>query len=84
LESTGDAPSFVPDDMWIRLLCHVLIERLPAEALSGVWENVHDAWEWHTHTRPRLPAPSEHQIAGPGVDRVFTVVEEPPFRISED
>jgi hypothetical protein len=82
LESTGESPVFMPEDVLLRVLCHVILERLPADAIRGVWENVYDAWEWHL--RPRLPAPPESYAHLPAVTRVFSVVEEPPFRILEE
>src|SRR2546428_414944 len=47
LESTGESLAFVPDDVVRRVLCHVLIERLPADAIQQVWEDVYDVWKWH-------------------------------------
>lgn len=82
MESTGDGLTFVPDETLLRVLCHVLIERLPAEAIGSVWESVHDAWNWHS--RPRLSAPAENLPALPAVNRVFAVVDEPAFRIAEE
>lgn len=82
LESTGESPILPPDDVLLRVLCHVILERLPADAIRGVWENVYDAWEWHL--RPRLPTPPESYAYLPPATRVFPVIEEPPFRILEE
>jgi len=82
VECTGE-PVFVPEDAVIRLLCHIFIERLPAPAIADVWASIHDAWEWHS--RPRVsPRPVDRLPGSMAVDRVFGVVEEPPFRIAED
>lgn len=83
VESTGESPAFVPEDALLRLLCHIFIERLPADAISSVWECIHDAWGWHS--RPiRLMPPPEIPTSTPSANRVFAVVDEPPFRILEE
>lgn len=83
LERTGESPVFMPEDVLLRVLCHVMLERLPADAIRDVWENVYDAWEWHL--RPRLPAPLPPARPNvPVVRRVLPIVEEPPFRIAEE
>lgn len=81
MESTGDAPAFIPEETLMRVLCHVLIERLPIEAIPEVWENVRETWEWHS--RPRLAAGPQPLIVGPGVP-VGAPVDAPPFKIQED
>lgn len=78
LESTGDHPAFIREDAQMRFLCHMLIERLPTEAIPKVLENVYDHWEWHS--RPRLQAAPQHLLVGPGVP-VGAPVDPPPFRI---
>lgn len=81
VESTGDIPSFLPKEAVVRLLCHGFLERLPSDALDGVWENIYDAWEWHS--RPTLPVP---QMESPPfvLDRVFDPVNEKPFTLTEE
>lgn len=81
MESTGNGPAFIPEEMLIRFLCHVLIERLPIEAIPEVWENVRETWEWHS--RPRLTAAPQHITPGPGVP-VGAPVDAPPFKIEEE
>ena len=81
LESTGDGPLVLPKDAVIRLLCHGFLEWLPSEALDDVWENIYDAWEWHS--RPTLPTP---EMESPAIvlDRIFDPVEEKPFTLTEE
>ncbi len=81
VESTGDGPLVLPKDAVIRLLCHGFLEWLPSEALDDVWENISDAWEWHS--RPALPVPT---MEGPVIvlDRIFDPVEEKPFTLTEE
>lgn len=81
MESTGDAPASVPEETLMRVLCHLLIEYLPAEAIPDVWENVRDAWEWHS--RPRLAANWQSRSVGPGVS-VGAPISAPPFRFEEE
>ncbi len=81
VESTGDGPSFLPKDAVVRLLCHGLLEQLPSAALDDVWENIYDAWEWHS--RPALPVPKTERPAFV-LDRIFDPVEEKPFTLTEE
>ncbi len=81
VESTGDGPSFLPKDAVVRLLCHGFLERLPSAALDDVWENIYDAWEWHS--RPALPVPKMESPAFV-LDRIFDPVEEKPFTLTEE
>ncbi len=81
VESTGDRPSFLPNDAIMRLLCHVFVERLPSDAIEDVWGNIYDAWEWHR--RPTLPAPRP-ETAPFVLGRIFEPVEEEPFTLTED
>lgn len=82
IEGTGNAPRSVVEDMLMRAVCHVIIERLPTEAVVDVWESVHGAWE--RHSRPPRPATPAYVVAGPSVRVGSLVVEEPPFRIVEE
>jgi len=81
VESTGDGPSFLPKEAVVRLLSHVFLEQLPSGALVDVWENIYDAWEWHS--RPALPVPKPESPAFV-LDRVFDPVEEKPFTLTEE
>lgn len=71
----------MPDDAVIRLLCHAILERLPHEALDGVWELLNDTWEWYR--RPVLPAPPVEQPSFL-LGRVFDPVDEEPFSLTEE
>jgi hypothetical protein len=64
------------------MLCHVVVERLPSEALPEVLENVREAWSWYT--RPPVPMQLTTVVAGPGIRLGTTVTEAPPFRITEE
>ena len=81
VESTGDGPSVLPRDVVVRLLCHGILEQLSSMALDDVWENIYDAWEWHS--RPSLPPPKMESPAFV-LDRVFDPVEEKPFTLTEE
>lgn len=81
VESTGDSPSILPKDAVVRLLSHALLEWLPSGALDDVWENIYDAWEWHS--RPALPVPKMESPAFV-LDRIFDPVEEKPFTLTEE
>ena len=80
LESTGDRPVLLPRDAAVRLICHGFLERLPSEALYDVWENIHDAWEWHMRPVPTVPKLENPTV----VLGVFDPVEAKPFRLTEE
>ena len=43
VHSTGENPGFLPEEVVLRLLCHLFIERLPAESIGDIWESINDA-----------------------------------------
>lgn len=76
-------PAILTEEIQLRLICHIFLERLPREALRDVWESVYDAWE--LHVQPSLPptpfiAAAEQTI----IRKVFDPVEEAPFNVVED
>lgn len=81
MESTGDAPACVPDETWMRILCHMIIERLPVETIPEVWESVRETWEWHA--RPRIATKAQPTVIGRGVP-VGVPVEAPALKIDEE
>jgi hypothetical protein len=81
LETTGASP-VIPEDALLRILCHLVIERLPADSLKSAWEHLYEAWEWHS--RPRLPKPVDARVNVTPVRRVLPIVEERPFQIAEE
>src|SRR4051812_34046645 len=41
MEATGNTSPIVPPEAIMRILCHLLLEQLPAESIPAIWGNVH-------------------------------------------
>lgn len=81
LEATGSVPAQILEELLVRLLCHVYVERLPASALTDVWSTLSDELEWHT--RPPM-LPEAPQISPRVLTQVFPPEEERPFTLTEE
>lgn len=83
VESTGDALSFIPNDLLRRMVCHVLLESLPREAIDETWDSLVEAWRWHN--RPRLLAGSQSRDVPQRVFKnTLQPVWEEPFSLAEE
>ena len=83
LERTGDGPALYNEEEVMRVVTHILLERLPENALRDIWETVWDAWE--IHSRPELSSLDYvRELPQPIINRVFEQEEEVPFNLVEE
>lgn len=70
----------LPLDAIRRVMCHVVLNRLPDRALSEVWQSLNEMAEFYSYEpRPRLMAGKGQQVEA----AIVETVQRPAFSIDE-